>query len=156
VEGLTSSLLIVLDHPQKPRNIGAVCRVAAALGAELLVIGTSLQRDPYRQAMAAVGNSVQRHACDDFESALAFCRERGLRCVGSSSRGGDPLWSLPLGENVALFFGHEVGGLSAAKLGRLDAKLMIPMAAGVDSLNLACSVAVLGYEWLRRQQGQGL
>jgi tRNA(Leu) C34 or U34 (ribose-2'-O)-methylase TrmL len=46
-----------------------------------------------------------------------------------------------------LAFGTERAGLSAQLLARADARIGIPMRAGVSSLNLATSVAAVLFAW---------
>jgi tRNA G18 (ribose-2'-O)-methylase SpoU len=46
-----------------------------------------------------------------------------------------------------LAFGSERRGLSAALAERADARVSIPMRAGVSSLNLATSVAAVLFAW---------
>jgi RNA methyltransferase, TrmH family len=56
---------------------------------------------------------------------------------------GEEAASLP--DDATFAFGTERDGLSAALLARADARVRIPMRAGVSSLNLATAVAVVLY-----------
>jgi tRNA G18 (ribose-2'-O)-methylase SpoU len=63
-----------------------------------------------------------------------------------------PLWEVAVAarhRRTALVFGHEGDGLSAAAQAACNILARIPMAAGVDSLNVAVSVAVALYELSR-------
>ena len=57
--------------------------------------------------------------------------------------GGDDLRPAQLPPRAVLAFGTERYGLSAGLLDRADARLGIPMRAGVSSLNLATAVAAV-------------
>src|SRR5919206_45240 len=57
------------------------------------------------------------------------------------ARGGGPLRALP--PRAVLAFGTERDGLSAELLARADARIALPMAPGVSSLNLATAVAAV-------------
>jgi tRNA G18 (ribose-2'-O)-methylase SpoU len=52
------------------------------------------------------------------------------------------LADVPRGERWALVLGAEGPGLSAAALNRAEVRVRIPMAPGVDSLNVATAAAV--------------
>jgi TrmH family RNA methyltransferase len=56
---------------------------------------------------------------------------------------GEPLHAAQLPPRAILAFGTERYGLSEELLGRADARLAIPMRAGVSSLNLATAVAAV-------------
>ncbi|MEQ1923990.1 MAG: TrmH family RNA methyltransferase, partial [Pyrinomonadaceae bacterium] len=58
----------------------------------------------------------------------------------------DTDWSKP----SLLIFGSEAHGLSAQELASVDNKILIPMADGVESLNLAVSAGIIMFE-ARRQ-----
>jgi RNA methyltransferase, TrmH family len=60
---------------------------------------------------------------------------------------GAPLDPARLPPRAVLAFGTERDGLSDALLERADARIALPMRAGVSSLNLATSVAAVLYAW---------
>ncbi|MGA8364756.1 MAG: TrmH family RNA methyltransferase, partial [Solirubrobacteraceae bacterium] len=65
---------------------------------------------------------------------------------------GDPLDPAVLPPRAILAFGTERHGLSPELLARADARIAIPMRAGVSSLNLATSVAAVLFAWRLRAQ----
>ena len=60
---------------------------------------------------------------------------------------GDPLDPSSLDARAVLAFGSERHGLSNELIARADARVSIPMRAGVSSLNLATSVAAVLFAW---------
>jgi TrmH family RNA methyltransferase len=132
--------LLVLDRVQDPGNVGAIARTAAAAGAPALAVlpGTA---DPFgaKAVRASAGHVFQLVVAevgwDDLE---------GLRCLGASA-GGTPLDEVDLASAGALVLGSEAHGLS-----RPIPTVALPMAAGVESLNVAAAAAVLIYELRRR------
>ncbi len=68
---------------------------------------------------------------------------------------GAPLGPARLPARAILAFGAERQGLSAELLGRADARVSLPMRAGVSSLNLATSVAAVLYSWRLAVGGVG-
>ena len=125
--------VILLEEPRHLGNLGACVRVAAAAGAAG-VITTGVQ-DPWHPD--ALRGSAGLHF------ALPVARSRVIRT------GDRPLIALdPEGEALAvvperaiLAFGTERDGLSDDLLARADARLALPMRAGVSSLNLATAVS---------------
>jgi TrmH family RNA methyltransferase len=132
--------LLVLDRVQDPANVGAIARTAAAAGAPALAVlpGTA---DPFgiKAIRASAGHvvnlTVAAATWDDLE---------GLRCVGASAAG-TPLERADLASAGALVLGSEAHGLS-----RDLETVALPMAAGVESLNVAAAAAILLYEVRRR------
>ena len=133
---LAPGLVVLLEDPRQPGNLGAVVRVAAAAGAAaVLATGT---RDPWDPA--ALRGSAGLHFALPVARAADPPRDRPLVAVHPD---GDPLDTLP--DHATLAFGTERHGLSAATLARADARVGIPMRPGVSSLNLATAVAVALY-----------
>ena len=131
--------LIVLDRVQDPGNVGAIARSAAAAGAPALLVlpGTA---DPFgpkaiRASAGHVFNLVLASGTWDDVSELDP--------IGAAT-GGEPLAEGILSGPGAFVFGSETHGLS-----REIRTIAIPMAAGVESLNVAAAAAILLFE-LRR------
>ena len=79
--------------------------------------------------------------------ALAALRASHWTCVALSPDARAPsieslAAELSARPRVALFLGHEYDGLSALALGACELRLRIPIAAGVDSLNVAAASAI--------------
>ena len=132
--------LLVLDRVQDPGNVGAIARSAAAAGAPALVVlpGTA---DPLgaKAIRASAG-----HVFNLRLARAAWADLDGLRCLGASAAG-TPLEATDLGSIEALVLGSEAHGLS-----RPLPAVALPMAPGVDSLNVAAAAAILLYELRRR------
>jgi TrmH family RNA methyltransferase len=144
--------IVLLERPRDLGNMGACVRVAAAADiAGVLSTGTHDPWDP-----AALRGSAGLH----FALPVAHLDEHELDTFGEppAERGHDrPLIAVdPDGESLSpaqlparaiLAFGGERRGLSPELLARADARVSLPMRAGVSSLNLATSVAALLYSW---------
>jgi RNA methyltransferase, TrmH family len=129
--------VVLLEDPRTMGNLGACVRVAAAADAAgVLTTGTN---DPWHP--------------DALRGAAGLHYALPVAAVEALPPSGRPLVAIdPDGEGLRpgalppraiLAFGTERHGLSAELLGRADARLGIPMRAGVSSLNLATAVAAV-------------
>jgi TrmH family RNA methyltransferase len=129
--------VVLLEDPRTMGNMGACVRVAAAADAGGVL--TSGPNDPWHPD--ALRGSAGLH----FALPVAAVEElpEGDRPLVAIDPEGEPLRPAELPARAVLAFGSERQGLSDAILQRADARLGIPMRAGVSSLNLATSVAAV-------------
>jgi 23S rRNA (guanosine2251-2'-O)-methyltransferase len=146
--------LLVLDGVQDPRNLGAILRSARAAG----VGGVVLPRDRsagvtpvvvaasagliFGLDIARVGNLVR---------AMEVLKDAGWWLVGLAPRAGRPLPGVELPGRLTLVAGGEGGGLRPLVARHCDLLVSIPMAPGVESLNVSVAVAVALYELVTRR-----
>ena len=134
--------LVVLDGVQDPGNVGAICRSAAAAGAPAVAVLDGSADPLGAKAVRASAGTVFR---------LVVGRGRwadlaGVPGWGAAAAGGVPWHQAPLDRAPLVAFGGEARGLR-----RDDLELVtIPMAPGVESLNVAAAAAVVLYEIRRR------
>ena len=154
---MTSSLHVVLVHPEIHWNTGNAGRTCLAAGATLHLIeplGFSLEEREVKRAGLDYWEHVDLRVWPSWD---AF--ERELPALGEpwffSTKARRLLWDAPLGEsrNTVLVFGRETGGLPAELHERFaDRFLSMPIASPVvRSLNLSTSVGIAAYEVLRRR-----
>lgn len=127
---------VLLEQPRNMGNIGACVRVAAAAGAAALI--TTGENDPWHP------DAVRGAAGLQFALPVAAAEalpesDRPLLAIDPE---GEELAPERLPERAVLAFGTERHGLSTDVFERADARVSIPMRAGVSSLNLATSVAI--------------
>lgn len=141
-----SRRLAVLEGLNDPENLGAIARSARAFGLDGIVIDPTCI-DPYTRRTVRVSMGEVLH--------LAVARARQwpaeldeLHAAGfetwalSPTADGDDIWDLPPADRTALVLGAEGPGLSVAVLARSTRRVRIPIAAGVDSLNVGAAAAV--------------
>lgn len=140
-------------------NMGAMFRSAAALGVDGIILSpdctSPLARRAIRVSMGNVFKIAWAKAEEDSWPDAFFdeLHEQGfssfaLALEDDAVRLDDPKLKLP--EKRALFFGNEGSGLSQGVLERCDCHVIIPMALGVDSLNVAASSSVAFWELFAR------
>jgi TrmH family RNA methyltransferase len=129
--------LVLLEDPRTMGNMGACVRVAAAAGAAgVLSTGPN---DPWHPD-ALRGAAGLHFALPVAAVAELPASDRPLVAIDP---GGEDLRPAELPPRAILAFGTERYGLSDALLERAEARLGIPMRAGVSSLNLATAVAAV-------------
>jgi tRNA G18 (ribose-2'-O)-methylase SpoU len=139
--------VVALEDVTNPDNVGAVFRNALAFGADAVALtprcADPLYRKSIRVSMGAVLH-VPYARIPDAAAALRRLRAAGFTAVAlSAGRGALPRSALPvLPERVALLVGTEAEGLSSSALSEADLTVHIPMAPGVDSLNVAMAAGI--------------
>lgn len=159
LEGARS--VAVLEGLVDVSNLGAIFRNAAALGVDGVVLAPEcadpLNRRAVRVSMGNVFLVPWAVAPRPWpEALLGELRQRGFETVAMAlderaMRMDDP--SLRKSQGTALFFGTEGTGLTRPVLEGVDRTVIIPMARGVDSLNVAASSAVAFWELFARRRG---
>jgi tRNA G18 (ribose-2'-O)-methylase SpoU len=151
-----ASRLVVLEAVADADNVGSAFRCAAAFAVGGVLLGPGCADPLYRKAIRtsmAATLSVPFAAAEPWPDVLAALQHRGWHVMGlTPSAAQPPLWQTSAGarrRRTALVFGHEGDGLTAAARAACSVLTRIPMAAGVDSLNVAVSVAVALYELAR-------
>jgi TrmH family RNA methyltransferase len=156
VKASPNPLVVVLDGAQTPANAGAVVRAAEAAGA-CAVLQSSGGADLLGpKALRASAGSAFRLPTAGGRDAGAWAEvlsALGLACVAADARGEkdhtDADWTGP----TALFLGGEAG-FSSEKV-RALAKVRVPLAPPVESLNVAVAAGVLVFEAARQRRGAG-
>jgi tRNA G18 (ribose-2'-O)-methylase SpoU len=145
--------LVVLEQVGDADNVGSAFRCAAAFGAGGVLLGPSCADPLYRKAIRtsmAATLAVPFAQALPWPDALTALDGDGWHVIGLTPRADEsPLWETAAGARrarTALVFGHEGNGLSAAALRACTHLARIPMAPGVDSLNVGVSVGVALYE----------
>ncbi|HET7407500.1 MAG TPA: RNA methyltransferase [Mycobacteriales bacterium] len=138
--------VVVLEDTNNPTNLGAVARSAAALGMDALLLSPECADPLYRRAVRVSMGEVfaLRYArVDVWPEGLAALRDHGFRLLAlTPDPQAAPIGAVELGDRVAVLLGAEGPGLSAGAMARCDERVRIPMAPGVDSLNVAAAAAI--------------
>lgn len=155
-------VVVVLDRPTSPGNLGSLVRSADALGADAVMI-TGHAADPWgpQAVRASTGSvfalpvlSVESHR--EVAAWLNGVRERlgKVLLAGSDEEGDAAVSNVDLRGPTVLALGNEAAGLSRTMRELCDVVVRIPMGGAATSLNLACAGSILLYE-LDRQRRSG-
>ncbi|HSE07363.1 MAG TPA: RNA methyltransferase [Nocardioidaceae bacterium] len=147
--------VVVLEDVVDHTNVGAIFRSAAALGVDAIVLSPRCADPLYRRsikvAMGAVF-SVPYARMESWYDGVAELSKVGFTTVALTPAADaveieDAVRGL---DKVALLMGSEGPGLSRRWMETADRRAVIPMAAGIDSLNVAAATAVACYITARR------
>jgi TrmH family RNA methyltransferase len=143
---------VFLDGVQDPGNAGTLLRSAAAAGVRHVAAssGTAFLWAP-KALRAAMGAHFALSIYEDVavdDLADAFTGER----LAADAHGSETLFTAAWGDKPTLWlFGSEGRGLSEESAVVAQRRLRIPVAAGVESLNVAAAAAVCLFEQVRRR-----
>jgi TrmH family RNA methyltransferase len=127
-----------------PGNVGTLIRSADALGPAFVALSDGSADPTSPKALRASMGALFRIALVAFDDAPG-------RRVALVSHGGVSLSDVDLSEPVAFVLGAERAGLPEEVLSTCDERATIPLASGVDSLNVAAAGAIALYELRRRR-----
>lgn len=150
-------LVLVVEHTEKPGNLGAMLRTADAAGVDAVIV-CDPQTDVYnpntiRASLGAVF-SLPVVAVSN-EAALAWLKQNNIKVMTTSLEASHALYDCDLTTGCALVLGSESAGVTHFWLQNADERIIIPMSGQVDSLNLSASAAVVLFEVVRQRRQQG-
>ena len=144
--------LLVLEDVVDHTNVGAAFRSAAALGAHAVLVSPRCADPLYRRSVrVSMGTVLQVPwtRLEPWPRGLGVLRERGYLVAALALSADavplDVLEARVLADpalSLALVLGTEGAGLGPGTLAATDVRVRIPMAGGVDSLNVAAAAAV--------------
>jgi tRNA G18 (ribose-2'-O)-methylase SpoU len=144
----SATTVLVLEAVNDHENIGALFRNAAAFGVDAVVLDPTTADPLYRRSTRVSLGHVLRvpfARAVAWPAALDELRGVGFTTVAlTPGVDADPLGRLVADapERVALVLGAEGPGLTNLALAAVDRRVRIPMAAGVDSVNVATAAAI--------------
>lgn len=147
------SRLIVTENIVDHANIGSIMRVAAAFGFDGVVLSEACADPLYRRAVKVSMGTVFRVPWARSDKALELARSCGVITLALTpdARAMDIrlLDEQMRSQRIALLLGSEGPGLQPVTREQASMQVRIPMAPGVDSLNVAAATAVACYELTR-------
>jgi tRNA G18 (ribose-2'-O)-methylase SpoU len=153
--------LVVLEDVTSHTNLGAVFRCAAALGMDAVLLNPGCADPLYRRSVrVSMGEVlVMPYArLEPWPGMLDALRDAGFTLLAlTPDAAAEPLDRVgaEVGGRLAVLLGTEGQGLSEPALAAAHRRVRIPMARGVDSLNVAAAAAVAFWELGRRPAGPG-
>ena len=152
----TARLVVVLEQVGNPDNLGSIFRNAAAFGARCVLLSPGCCDPLYRKAIrTSIGATLRMPYGEmpDWPEGLDRLRAHGYTAVAlAPDRDADDLQALAAAppSRMALVFGAEGAGLSDEAVACIDRRVRIPIAEGVDSLNVATAAGIALYALSKR------
>ena len=164
-----SNIVIVLDHPDESRNIGAACRAMANNDiSELRIVGKKEDYDIEHIHVLAIHAGPIFDKATFYDSITEATKDCSI-CAGTTRRRGKKRGKLLLpeefaemadvvstgsttgvGGKVAVIFGNERTGLTDEQLDQCNLGVTIPSSDNFGSLNLSHAVQIMSYHLFRR------
>jgi len=155
----------VLESVMNPTNIGAIFRSAAALNMDAVLLTPDCSNPLYRRSIRVsmgtvfqipwtfIESDTHSELSDCSHAALNVLKSHGFKTVAMALRNDSVSIDEPKlrsEEMLAVILGSEGYGLKPETIDACDYTVKIPMAHGVDSLNVAAASAVAFWELGRR------
>lgn len=152
LEGLRLGLL--LECLQDPGNLGTILRTAAAAGVD----GVWLSQDSadfdspkVLRASAGAWFRLPVATCSDLSVPIRAAQTQGIQVIATSPQAREIYWDVDWTFPSLILLGNEGAGLSPELLALAERQVSIPIGAGVESLNVAITAALLLYEAQRQR-----
>lgn len=150
----SNPLLLIAENVEKPGNLGAMCRTAAAAGVgAVIAVDETVDRWNPNALHASTGSifSLPLVALS-WEEVVPWLAGNGIQVIAASPDADETIWEVDLTRPIGVVIGAEDGGLSEEAVSRADRLVAIPqMGTGVDSLNASVAAGVILFE-ARRQR----
>jgi TrmH family RNA methyltransferase len=147
--------LLLLHGLNNPANLGAILRTAEAVGIEG-VITTKGTTDIFsaKALRGAMGANLRLPFWTnaDFSQIIQWAHKKNLKTVGADIRSNKSYLEIDWTAPSLLIIGSEGHGLSETERSQTDENLIIPMKAGVESLNAAVACGVILFEAKRQRE----
>ena len=156
--GERAAVLVALPRTTDPENLGQIVRISAAFGAAGLILGRGCA-DPYsrRALRVATGHTFRLpiRESEDLAGDLHALKQRGYDTIAlERCDRATPLDAFALRTPAVVLLGNESSGLDPVWLDRADHVVTIPIADGVDSLNVSVCAGIALYHFTRAASGR--
>lgn len=153
IEG--TPLLLLLDGVTDPHNLGACLRVADGAGAHAVIApkdrSVGLNATVAKVASGAA-ETVPYITVTNLARTLRELQERGIWVIGTADGTEKALYDVDLKGPTAIVMGAEGEGMRRLTRETCDELVAIPMAGGVESLNVSVASGVCLYEAVRQRR----
>ena len=146
-----AGIRLALFQPDIAPNVGAVIRLGACMNVPVDVIspcGFAFSLHAVRRQVMDYGDVadvVHHDSWDRFQQA-----QPQRRLIAMTTKGAAPLWDFRFRPGDTILMGRESAGLPDTVHDAADARLVIPMAEGTRSLNIAIAAGVAVAEAVRQ------
>jgi 23S rRNA (guanosine2251-2'-O)-methyltransferase len=140
--------IIALDGITNPQNLGMIIRSVTASPAQALLLPSKGTADISPLVIKASAGTLFKGnilRCDSLPKALVDFKQQGYEICTLSSHQAIPLKDFAPKAPVVFVLGNETEGVSTEVTALSDHRIAIPMANGVESLNVAVTAALIAF-----------
>lgn len=149
------TLGVALETLQDPGNLGTVIRTSAAAGADgLWLSADSVDLDHPKVLRASAGQwfRLPMIVASDLKADIQHMKNQGVQVIATLPTATLTYWQVDLTRPTLIVLGNEGAGLSPGLSVMSDVAVKIPLASGVESLNVAIAAALILYEARRQRE----
>lgn len=149
---LTSQSIILIDQVQDPGNLGAICRLALAVGIKDLILADG-SVDAFAPSVirASAGAVFDLNIYQKVDLAQFMTDHQDYQFIATSSHADKNVFELDLTGQIGWLVGNEGAGVSPQLLNLAHTTTKIPQSDRLESLNLAMATTVCLYEQYRQR-----
>lgn len=147
--------VLALDQVQDPHNLGACLRSAAAAGVTAVIAPRKRAAGltaSVRKVSAGAAERVPFVPVTNLTRALKRLQDEGFWVVGLDGTADASLYDADLPSPLVWVAGGEAKGIRELTAKQCDLRVAIPMAAGMESLNVSVAVGVALFETVRQRR----
>ena len=148
------SFLIAVESLQDPGNLGTLIRASAASGFGQIVMNHDSVDPTNPKVLRSTAGQWFRSppiVTNRLSDWVRECKSSGFQVLAASPEG-KSMWDCNFKCNTIVLLGNEGAGLSQQLRAEATGTISVPMADGVESLNVAVTGALIAYEALRQQK----
>ncbi|MDJ1174366.1 TrmH family RNA methyltransferase [Roseofilum capinflatum] len=144
---------LILETVQDPGNLGTIIRTGAGVGLEAIALSqdsVDLDHPKVLRASAGAWFRVPMAMQPSLPDFISQCRQEQMQIIATTADAPQTYWDINWTQPTWVLLGNEGAGLSSDLLELADRQVSIPIAEGVESLNVAISAALILYESQRQ------
>jgi TrmH family RNA methyltransferase len=145
---------LVLETIQDPGNLGTMIRTAAAAGVDgLWLSGDCVDLESPKVLRSSAGQwfRLPMSVSANLQADLLKSKQNGMQIIATVPTATRTYWDVDFAQPSVVLMGNEGAGLSEELMELADQQVTIPLAPGVESLNVAIATALILYEAKRQQ-----
>ncbi|MCY6490172.1 TrmH family RNA methyltransferase [Leptolyngbya sp. GGD] len=149
-----TKLGLVLETIQDPGNLGTIIRTAAAAGVEGLWLSADCVDLESPKVLRSSSGQWFRlpMSTSDLRTDILKAKQQGMQVIATVPTATQTYWEIDFTQPSLVLMGNEGAGLSDELIELADIQVTIPLAPGVESLNVAIATALILYEARRQQE----
>jgi 23S rRNA (guanosine2251-2'-O)-methyltransferase len=149
--------LLLLDRLTDVRNFGAIVRTAECAGVDAIVVTQKhFARIGDDAVKTSAGAIFKIPVCrsPDLTYVIDYLRKSGIQVVAVTEKTEKYYYDLNFKVPIALVMGSEDQGISSGVIKRCDEMVKIPLAGGIESLNVSVAAGIILYEVVRQRSSE--